>query len=83
MFNNLPKQAEGDVFKSGQNKQKFLEALPNIFQKKVAIELGAKFNLKERSVSAFLKSCLNKYLLQPQFGMYEKIEQMDNLNRIK
>tara|TARA_R110002033_G_scaffold169432_1_gene210189 strand:- start:10685 stop:12943 length:2259 start_codon:yes stop_codon:yes gene_type:complete len=72
MFTNLPKQKEQDGFKSGQNKKQFLEALPKSFQRKEAVEIGLKFNLKERSVDGFLKSCLGKYLTQPKTGFYEK-----------
>jgi len=73
MFNNLPKQSEQDVFKSGQNKKQFLDALPNQFQRKDAVELAIKFNMKERTTDAFLKSCLGKYLNLKGTGIYEKI----------
>jgi hypothetical protein len=73
MFNNLPKQGEGDVFKSGQNKKLFFDALPTKFQRKEAVEIGKRFDIGERSVGTFLKSCLGKYLTQPKTGFYEKI----------
>ena len=72
MFTNLPKQGEQGPFKSGQNKKLFFDALPSKFQRKEAIEIGKKFDIGERSVGNFLKSCLNKYLIQPKTGFYEK-----------
>lgn len=73
MFTNLPKQGEQGPFKSGQNKKQFFEALPSKFQRKEAIEIGKKFDIGERSVGNFLKSCLGKYLEQPDYGNYRKI----------
>ena len=73
MFENLPKQGEQGPFKSGENKMKFFEALPNKFQRKEAVEIAAKFDIGERSVGNFLKSCLGKYLKQPKIGVYEKL----------
>lgn len=73
MFTNLPKQGEQGPFKSGQNKKKFFDALPDKFQRKEAIEIGKKFDIGERSVGNFLKSCLGKYLTQPKTGFYEKV----------
>ncbi len=72
MFTNLPKQGEQGPFKSGENKKKFFDALPNKFQRKEAIEIGKKFDIGERSVGNFLKSCLGKYLEQPEYGNYRK-----------
>ncbi|WP_157209284.1 DUF3987 domain-containing protein [Mariniflexile maritimum] len=72
MFENLPKQGEQSVFKSGQNKKLFFEALPNNFQRKEAIEIAKSFNISERSVGTFLKSCLGKFLDQPEYGFYRK-----------
>lgn len=73
MFENLPKQEEGSVFKSGTNKQQFFNALPDKFQRKEAIEIAKNFNMSERSVGTFLKNCLGKYLTQPKTGFYEKV----------
>ena len=72
MFENLPKQGEQSVFKSGQNKKLFFEALPDNFQRKKAIEIAKGFNISERSVGTFLKSCLGKFLDQPEYGFYRK-----------
>ncbi len=73
MFTNLPKQGEQGVFKSSENKKRFLEALPVSFKRKEAIEMAKKFNLKERSVDSFLKSCVGIYLEQIEYGTYTKI----------
>jgi hypothetical protein len=72
MFENLPKQGEQGPFRSGQNKMKFLDALPNHFARKEAIEIGIKYKMGERNVDSFLKSCLGKYLIQPEYGVYDK-----------
>lgn len=73
MFTNLPKQGEQGPFKSGENKKMFLDGLPDKFQRKEAIEMGKRFDIGERSVGNFLKSCLGKYLEQPEYGNYRKI----------
>ena len=73
MFENLPKQDEEQgPFKSGQNKKLFFDALPNRFTRKEAVDLATTFNIAERTVGTFLKSCLGKYLHQPEYGVYEK-----------
>jgi hypothetical protein len=72
MFHNLPKQGDSAVFKSGDNKRKFFEALPHDFKRAKATELGKKFNLSTRSVDALLKELTGRYLVQPQFGCYSK-----------
>ena len=75
MFENLPKQEDEEQgpFKSGQNKKLFFDALPNNFTRKEAVELGTTFNIAERTVGSFLKSCLGNYLQQPEYGTYTKI----------
>lgn len=73
MFANLPKQGEQGPFKSGENKKRFFDALPNLFQRKEAVEIGKSFDIGERSVGNFLKSCLGKFLSQPKTGFYQKI----------
>ena len=73
MFHNLPKQGDSAVFKSGDNKRKFFEALPHDFKRAEATELGIKYNLSPRSVDGLLKELTGRYLVQPQFGCYSKI----------
>jgi len=73
MFENLPKQGEQGPFKSGENKKKFFDALPDEFQRKEAIELAEQFKIKERTTDNFLKSCLGKYLIKSDTGLYKKI----------
>ena len=74
MFANLPKQEDEEQgpFKSGQNKKIFFDALPQRFTRGEAIELAKDFNIAERTVGTFLKSCLGKYLQQPEYGVYDK-----------
>nr|WP_315232687.1 DUF3987 domain-containing protein [uncultured Flavobacterium sp.] len=73
MFENLPKQEGGGIFKSGENKKLFYDALPNNFQRKEAVEIAKNFSISERSVGTFLKSCLGRFLEQPEYGFYRKI----------
>ena len=75
MFDNLPKQEEEGAFKSGENKKLFYDALPNEFQRKEAIEIGLKFNIKERTADTILKKCLGKFLIKSDTGHYKKIQQ--------
>lgn len=74
MFGNLPKQEKFGPFKTGANKKQFYDALPKNFTLKEAIELGEIYNMKERTVSSFLNSCLGNYLHKPKFGTYEKLD---------
>ena len=75
MFENLPKQEDEEQgpFKSGQNKKLFFDALPTRFTRKEAVELSFTFNIAERTLGTLLKSCLGKYLQQPEYGVYEKV----------
>jgi hypothetical protein len=73
MFTNLPKQEEQGPFKSGENKKQFFDALPNRFSRKQAIELAKNFNIAERTVGSLLKNCLGSHLIQPEYGVYEKV----------
>jgi len=73
MFNNLASQSEPITYKMGNNKKAFYEALPQSFQRKEAIELGAKHSLSERSVDDFLKNSVPKLLFKPKTGWYEKL----------
>jgi hypothetical protein len=73
MFNNLPKQDGISDFKKGNNKKQFLDALPSKFQRKDVIELAKKYDMGERTMDDFLKSCLNKYLTKNNKGVYEKL----------
>jgi hypothetical protein len=49
--------------------------LPNEFQRKEAIEIGLKFNIKERTADTILKNCLGKFLIKSDTGHYKKIQQ--------
>jgi hypothetical protein len=74
MFANLPKQEDEEQgpFKSGQNKKLFFDALLQRFTRKEDIKIAKNFNIAERTAGTFLKSCLGKYLQQPEYGVYEK-----------
>ncbi len=73
MFNNLASQSEPITYKMGNNKKAFYEALPQSFQRKEAIELGAKYSLSERSVDDFLKNSVPELLSKIKTGWYEKV----------
>lgn len=76
MFTNLPKQdnEEQGTFKSRQNKKHFFDVLPKRFTRKEAIELAKNFNMAERTVGNLLKNCLSSLLIQPEYGVYEKLD---------
>lgn len=74
MFNNLPKQGELGVFKSGVNKKQFFDTLPKRFSRKEAVELAKNFNIAERTVGNLLKNCLGSHLIQPEYGVYKKTQ---------
>jgi hypothetical protein len=73
MYNNLPKQNGNTVFRSGNNKQNFFDALPSDFKRAEAVELGKSFYLSTRSVDNLLKELIGEYLTQNKFGNYLKI----------
>jgi len=72
MFHNLPKQTENAVFRSGNNKRKFFDALPPDFKRAEAIELGKMYNLSTRSVNNLLKELAGKYISVAIYGSYSK-----------
>jgi hypothetical protein len=55
------------------NKQKYLEALPQTFQRKEAVAISLQMGIKERTVDSLLKKCLGKYLQKEDTGLYTKI----------
>jgi hypothetical protein len=73
MFNNLAGQSEPITYKMGNNKKVFYETLLQSFQRKEAIELGAKYKLSERSVDNFLSNSVPELLSKPKTGWYEKV----------
>lgn len=72
MFENLPKQQGGGVFKSGENKKLFFDSLPNEFQRKEAIELGKQFKISARTVDDILQKCKGNLLISTKPGHFEK-----------
>ena len=73
MFNNLPRQSESTHFKTGGNKRKFFEALPQEFTRQQAVELGKTFDLAARTVDDLLRNGLGKMLEKPKPGHYRKL----------
>ena len=73
MFNNLPKQSETTSFKTGGNKRKFFDALPQEFTRQQAVELGKTFDLATRTVDDLLRNGLGKLLEKPKPGVYRKL----------
>jgi len=73
MFNNLPKQAENTSFKTGGNKRKFFDALPQEFTRQQAVELGKTFDLAARTVDDMLRNGIGKLLEKPKPGLYRKL----------
>lgn len=73
VFKNLPKQGEHIDFKPSSPKSYFYNQLPNEFERKQAIEIGAKIEIKERTVDNHLAK-LEKagYLSKPKAGYYIK-----------
>lgn len=73
LFSNLPKQSGQDVFKYGNNKLKFLDALPNRFYRKDVIVLAKEHSMSTRTLDEFLNASQGKYLNKIKSGLYEKI----------
>jgi len=78
MFNNLSNQQEAVIYKMPNNKKRFLEALPDRFQRKEAVELGKTFNISERSVDDFLNNCMPTLLKKVKTGQYQKVKNYEN-----
>jgi len=74
MFDNLPKQKEIKSFTKDDSKRKFIDALPNEFTRKQAVEIGATLGIGDSSVSHWLRKFVGKYLTQNKAGHYKKIE---------
>jgi hypothetical protein len=73
MFNNLPKQNGGIIFKRGDNKKEFFKALPEKFSRKQALEISKSFHLSTRTVDGELNNALGKFLKKEGAGNYIKI----------
>lgn len=73
MFNNLPKQSDIKAFNIGESKRIFIDALPNEFTRKLAVEIGNKFQLSESTVSHLLPKLVGKYFTQIKAGHYKKV----------
>lgn len=75
VYKNLPSQGTSIEFKPTSPKTNFFKELPNEFERKEAVEIGAKLNIKERTVDYHLAK-LEKagYLSKPRAGYYIKIK---------
>ncbi len=74
MYNNLPHSSDGGIFKKGNNKLLFLDALPGEFTTKQAAEIGKQFKLSYSTVSKILPKMVPAYFSQPKSGYYIKIK---------
>lgn len=74
VYKNLPSQGTSIEFKPTSPKTNFFKELPNEFERKEAVEIGAKLNIKERTVDYHLAK-LEKagYLSKPKAGYYIKV----------
>lgn len=73
MFNNLPKQSEATLFKIGESKRKFFEALPTEFNRQQAVEIGKQYQLSPRTVDDILHNATGKALEKLKAGHYRKL----------
>lgn len=74
MFNNLPKSANQNQFKIGDNKRRFVDCLPDNFTRKEAVKIGKNHGLSESTVSHLLPKLVGSYFTQPKTGTYKKIK---------
>ena len=73
MFNNLPRQGEVTQFRTGDNKRKFFDTLPEEFTRQQAVELGKTFSLSARTVDDILHNATGKMLSKIKAGSYRKV----------
>jgi hypothetical protein len=67
------------IFRTRINKKLFFEALPDLFTLKEALSVGEKFHMKARTVSEVLSGCMPYLIMQPAYGLYEKIKVSSNV----
>jgi hypothetical protein len=75
VYNNLPTQGANINFEPSSPKANFYKELPKEFERKIAVSIGEKIKIKERTVDNYLAK-LEKagYLLKPKAGYYQKIK---------
>lgn len=73
MFNNLSKQEESKEYTMPNNKKLFLQALPDEFKRKDAVDISKKYSLSERAVDEFLNNSLGTNFEKVKTGVYRKI----------
>ena len=72
MFKNLPKSTDSGMFKKGDNKKEFIDALPDEFSTQQASVIGAKFKLSYSSISKMLPKMVPSHFTQTKAGYYIK-----------
>jgi len=72
MYNNLPNALDSAVYKKGNTKQAFIDALPDEFSTQQASEIAQKFKLSYSSISKMLPKMVPEYFTQPKSGYYIK-----------
>lgn len=75
--NILKKKVIKDLSSQDKTKKLFFDEQPNNFTRKEAVNLGATFNIAERTVGSFLKSCFVNYLQQPEYGHIQKSSKVE------
>jgi hypothetical protein len=75
MFTNLPNQSAQHSVQNPPKKQKFYDALPLNFQRKEAVEIGANYGIKTRSVDYCLEKWEGKLIQKLDVGVYLKIKE--------
>ena len=73
MFNNLPKQNQAKTFSKDNSKRTFIDALPNEFTRKQAVEIGKAHQLSVSTVSHLLPKLIGSHFFQPKAGYYKKL----------
>lgn len=75
VYNNLPTQGANINFEPSSPKANFYKELPKEFERKVAINIGEKLKIKERTVDNYLAKLEKaRYLSKPKAGYYKKIK---------
>lgn len=72
MYNNLPNAVDSGLYKKGNTKQAFIDALPDEFTTKQAGEIASQFKLSYSAISKMLPKMVPTYFTQPKSGYYIK-----------
>ncbi|MBT0608027.1 DUF3987 domain-containing protein [Aequorivita echinoideorum] len=75
IYKNLPSQGTSIQFKPTSAKMNFYKQLPQEFERKHAIKIGAKLTIKERTIDYHLAKLESAgYLSKPKAGYYIKVK---------